>query len=259
MTQYSRPRSLAPLSFVFIGFIATHVGYLAAAQQPAEPSAPAKPVATPPAAPAAAPAPKERVAEVKKSFMESQAALRSYEWIETTTTSLKDEEKGRKQNRCSYGAEGKVQKVEVSAPPEEKPTRGIRGKIKEKKVEELTDYMKKAAELVHKYLPPDHEKLQKSFEAGKASIVILEPAKRGKLEFRDYLVPGDTLGVEINLVDNTILGVTVASTLGEDKDPVTLDVKFDKFSDGTIYTSKTTLEAKAKNVKVVVENSGYHK
>ncbi len=218
---------------------------------------------SPPAAPATAaaptPAPKERIAAVKKSFAESQARLRSYEWIETTVTSLKDEEKARTENRCYYGADGKIQKVPVIAPPEEKPARGIRGRIKEKKKEELADYMESAAALVHKYLPPDHAKLQKCADAGNASINILEPGKRAKLEFRDYLQPGDKLSVEIDMTNNTILGVGVSSALGEDKDPVTLEVKFDKFDDGTIYTSETKLEAKAKHVKVNVQNSGYRK
>jgi hypothetical protein len=215
--------------------------------------------APPTAAPTPAPAPKERVAAVKKSFAESQAKLRSYEWIETTATSLKDEEKARTQNRCYYGAEGRIQKVPVVAPPEEKPARGLRGKIKEKKKEELSDYMQSAVALVHKYLPPDQEKLQKCADAGKASIHILDPGKRARLEFQDYLQPGDKLSVEIDLTSNTILGVGVSSALGEDKDPVTLEVKFDKFDDGTIYTSETKLEAKAKQVKINVQNSGYRK
>lgn len=202
---------------------------------------------------------KERIAAVKKSFAESQARLRNYEWIETTVISLKDKEKSRKQNRLYYGAEGKIQKVPVSASPEEATERGLRGKIKENKKEELADYMENAAALVHKYLPPNHELLQKCADAGKVSIHIIEPGKRAKLEFRDYLQSGDSLSVEIDMTNNTILGVSVVSALGEDKDPVTLNMRFDKFPDGTIYTTQTVLDAKAKNVKVAVENGGYRK
>jgi hypothetical protein len=215
------------------------------------------PAATAPAPAASTPAPQERVAAIKKSFAESQARLRGYEWIETTVVELKGEEKSRKQNRCFYGAEGKVQKIALTAPPEEKPSRGIRGKIRESKREELADYMEAAATLLHQYLPPDPAKIQKSLDAGKASIHILEPGKRARIDFADYLVPGDVLSVEVDINNNTILGLTVASKLSESKDPVSLEVKFDKFPDGTIYQSKSTLDATAKKVKVVVENSGY--
>jgi len=38
---------------------------------------------------------------------------------------------------------------------------------------------------------------------------------------------------------------------------VTLNVRFAALSDGTSYTAQTALEAKAKNIRVVVENSGH--
>lgn len=220
---------------------------------------PATPPTPPPAAPQSAPAPQERVAAIKGSFAQSQAALRKYEWVETTVVSLKGEEKSTKQNRCYYGAEGKLQKVLVSTTPEEKPGRGLRGKIKENKKEELTEYMEEAAALVHKYLPPESERIQACVQAGKAFIQVLEPGKRARIEFKDYLQPGDAFSVEIDLTNNTILGLTVASSLSKEKDPVTLTVQFGKFPDGTIYTAETKLDAKAKNVTVMVTNSGYRK
>jgi hypothetical protein len=39
--------------------------------------------------------------------------------------------------------------------------------------------------------------------------------------------------------------------------PVTLDVSFGALPDGTTYTAQTTLDAKAKNIRVVIENSGH--
>jgi hypothetical protein len=211
------------------------------------------------AVPGNPPAPAERVAAVKRSFAESQALLRKYEWIETTTVSLKGDEKSRVQKRCYYGVDGKIEKVPVGGEPDQKSGRGLRGKIKEKKKEELSDYMEDVVALVHQYLPPDPVKIQAAKDAGKASILILEPGKRAKLEFRDYLQPQDLLSVEIDLVTNRILGAGVRTALGENKDPVTLDVRFDGFPDATIYTARTTLEAKAKKVTAVIENSGYRK
>ncbi|MGH7132220.1 MAG: hypothetical protein ACREJO_09780 [Phycisphaerales bacterium] len=237
---------------VFIGTltVATLTGAAMLPQPPATPAA---------ATPADQPAPQERVAAIKKSFAESQAALRKYEWIETTIVSLRGEEKSRKQNRCYYGEDGKLQKVLISTPPPPTTERGLRGRIKEQKKEELAEYMEEATALVHKYLPPDHEKIQKCVDAGKASIRIIEPGKRAKLDFKDYQQPGDMLSVEIDLMNNRVLNVNVSTALGKDKDPVTLDVRFDKLTDGTIYAAESNLEAKAKNVKVIVQNSGYRK
>src|SRR5512142_568116 len=85
--------------------------------------------------PAAKPAAgaQDRVAAVKTTLQEGLAKARQYEWVETTIISLKGEEKARKQNRCYYGADGKVQKVSLDqASPAQAPAGGggRRGRLK---------------------------------------------------------------------------------------------------------------------------------
>jgi hypothetical protein len=201
----------------------------------------------------------ERVAALKASLAASKVVLRQYEWIETTVVSLKGEEKSRKQERCYYGADGKLQKVEIAASPEPEKKRGLRGRIIEKKKEELTDYMKSAVSLVKTYVPPSPEKIQAAMGAGKVSIDLLEPGKRARLNFPGYEKAGDNLGVEVDLVKNRPLGVKVATYLDDPTDAVMLDVRMGRLNDGTTYASDITLDAKAKNLRVSVQNSGYRK
>jgi len=201
----------------------------------------------------------ERAAILKATLAASQAVLRQYEWVETTVVSLKDEEKSRKQERCYYGADGGLQKVELSESPEPKKKRGLRGRIAEKKKEELTDYMKSAVTLVKTYVPPNPAKIQAAKDAGKVSIEVLDPGKRVRLNFRDYEKPGDNLGVEVDLVSNRPLGVKVSTYLDDAKDVVTLDVRMGQLNEGTTYPSDITLDAKAKHLQVTVKNGGYRK
>ena len=58
----------------------------------------------------------DQVAALKQSMQQGMAKIRQYEWVETTIISLKGEEKARKQNRCYYGTDGKVQKVSLDQP-----------------------------------------------------------------------------------------------------------------------------------------------
>jgi len=210
-------------------------------------------------------APQERVAALKQSLQESHAKLRTFEWIETTAISLKGEEKSRKQNRCYYGADGKVQKVpivEPAAPPPQASGRGRRGgrlkeKVVENKKEELSDYMKKAVALLHQYVPPDPARIQASKDAGKAAMSMVEPNRRARVEFGDYLQPGDSLALEFNPQTNHLLAMMVASYLEKPDDKVTLNVQFADLPDGTTYQAATTLDAPAKNINVKIENSGH--
>ena len=202
----------------------------------------------------------ERAAMLKATMAASQAVLRQYQWIETTVVSLKGDEKSRKQEQCYYGADGGVQKVLLtqSAPAPKK--RGFfRRKIAENKQEELTDYMKNAVSLVKSYVPPNPERIQAAKDAGKVSIEILQPGKRVRLNFRDYEKPGDNLGVEVDLSNNRPLGLNVSTYLEDSNDAVTLDVRMGQLNDGTSYPSNVTLDARAKNLTVMVTNSGYRK
>ncbi len=203
--------------------------------------------------------PAERAAVLKATLAASQAALRQYEWIETTVVSLKGEEKSRKQERCYYGADGGIQKVEISTSPAPAKKRGLRGLIAEKKQEELTDYMKSAVALVKTYVPPNPAKIQAAKDAGNVSIEVLEPGKRAQLNFRTYEKSGDNLGVEVDLATNRPLGIKVSTYLDKASDAVTLDVRMRQLTDGTTYPADVTLNAPAKQLTVTVQNTGYRK
>jgi len=201
----------------------------------------------------------ERAALLKATMQASQGVLKQYEWVETTVISLKGEEKSRKQERCYYGADGGLQKIELSESPESKKMRGLRGRIAEKKKEELTDYMKNAVALVKTYVPPSPPKIQLARDAGNVSIEVLDPGKRVRLNFKNYEKPGDNLGVEVDLTSNRPLGVKVATYLDDAKDVVTLDVRMGQLGEGTVFPANITLNATAKKLTVTVQNSGYRK
>lgn len=205
------------------------------------------------------PSVEERVAVLKASLVLSQVVLKQYEWVETTVVSLKGEEKSRQLNRCYYGADGVLTKVPLTTPPPPKKKRGLRGRIVEKKTEELTEYMQQAVGLVKSYVPPDPNRIQTVKEAGTITVDILKKGKCVRLNFRNYHKPGDTLGVEIDTASNRLLGLKVSSYLENTEDAVTLDVKFAKLADGTSYAKTTTLDATKKKVKVQMENAGYRK
>jgi hypothetical protein len=206
--------------------------------------------------------PDQHVAALKQNLAESQKRLRQYEWVETTIISLKGEEKARKQQRCYYGADGKVQKVPLQAPePQAARGRGGRGerlkqRIVENKKDEMQDYMERAANLVHLYVPPSPVQVQSAKDAGRMAI---RPGAQGRLtlEFSDYLLSGDRLAIDIDGAANRLLGLSVATYLDKPEDKVTLNVRMGSLTDGTGFTEQTTLEAAAKDIRVVIQNGGH--
>ena len=208
----------------------------------------------------------KRVAILIDWLKASQAQLRSYEWVETTVISKGGEEKSRKQNTCYYGVEGAIQKVPVgdqSAKEGGPPGILIPGKIlkkgAEKKKKELMEYMQSAAALAKSYVPPDPERIQQVVSGGNFSVNMVDPNRRIQLVFRGYLKSGDEMSIDMELPTNRLLGMHVSSYLETAEDAVQLDVAMGVLRDGTIYMAKTTLNAKAKEVVVTIENSGHRR
>ena len=198
----------------------------------------------------------DRVLALKQSLEKDQGELRKYEWIETTVISYKNEEKSSTQQRCYYGADAKLQKVPVASSQAEMPG-GLKGRAARRKKEDVTEYMQRAVALIHQYVPPNPATLQRTFQSGRVAAQILEPGRRSRLDFKSYLLPGDVLGVEVNLANNKILALSVASYLDKPEDTVSLTVQFAALTDGTGYPAQITLDATKQQVRVVTKNTGY--
>lgn len=78
-----------------------------------------------------------------------------------------------------------------------------------------------------------------------------------RLVISQYAESGDALTIDLDPKASTLLGLGVNRYLDTKDDAVTLAVQMNSLPDGAIYAGQTTLEAKAKNITVVIQNSGY--
>jgi hypothetical protein len=237
------------ISTAIIGAAALSCGFAAHAQQPA-----------------AQPGTPDPVAALTQSMQQGLALIRQYEWVETTIIRLNGEEKGRTQKRCYYGPDGTVQKVELAQPPpaqeEGRGRRGgtdrsgpVRGRVVENKTEDMTEYMQRAAALIHQYVPPDAAQIQAAKGAGR--IAVSQPAGTVRVAISDYLLSGDSLTVDMNPTTSVLLGLGVNTYLDQPDESVTLTVRMSTLPDGALYAAETTFDAAAKNITVVIQTSGY--
>lgn len=214
-------------------------GSIAGAQQPAPPS-PAQ----------------DHIAALKTSMAASQAVLRQYQWIETVVVSVNGEQKSAQEFSCYYGADGKVAKVPLTQPPPEQQSRGLRGRIKAEAKKEMTDYMKEAVALIKQYIPPNSAKIQLAKEAGNVSFQP-QPGNRVRITIANYVKPGDSLAIDVDLATNHPVQAKVTSTMDSDQEPVTATVNFGTLQNNAVYATDTVLNCQGKNLKVEIENTGY--
>ncbi len=199
----------------------------------------------------------QKLAAVKQSVAENKQRLQQYQWTETTQLTLKGDAKPPSQSLCQYGPGGQVQKTPISAPPPPPSGGRMKQKVIANKKAEMQDYMGDVKNLLALYVPPDPQKMQQAFEAGKAS---LNPAGGiVNLVFKDYALPGDQMTLTFDAAAKKVVSLSVQTYMGESKDAVTLQVEMANLPDGTNYVRQTVLNATAKQLIVTTTNSSYQK
>lgn len=199
----------------------------------------------------------QKLAAVKEAAAENKQRLRQYQWTETTQVTLKGDPKPPSEKLCQYGPDGQVQKTPIGAPPEQPSGGRMKQRVIEKKKAEMKDYMEDVKGVLSMYVPPDPQRMQQAFQAGKVSF---NPAGGlVNLIFTDYAQPGDRMTLTFDPVTKKITSLNVNTYMGEAKDAVTLQVQMGSLPDGTNYAQQTILNATAKQLVVTTTNSNYQK
>ena len=200
----------------------------------------------------------QKLAAVKQSVAANQQRLHQYQWVETTQITLKGEPKPPKQNLCSYGPNGQVQKVPIGEQQQQQPSGGrLKQRVVEKKKEEMQDYLQQAKSVISLYVPPSSQRMQKAFEQHNVSIV--PGGGVAQLVFKNYAQPGDQMTIAFDTATKKIQSLDVNSYVGDPKDSISMAAQFASLPDGTNYVSQSVLNAPSKDVKVTTTNSQYTK
>lgn len=197
----------------------------------------------------------QKLAAVKQAAAENKQRLQRYQWTETIQLTLNGDAKPASENLCRYGPDGQIQKTSIGPPPPA-PTGGrVKQRIIERKKEEITEYMDNVKGLLTLYVPPDPQRMEQAFQAGKVS---LNPVG-GTLNFvfTDYAQSGDRMTLSFNMAAKTIISFAVNTYIGEAKDVVTLQGQMATLPDGTNYVQQTTLNATAKKLVANTTNFNY--
>src|SRR5262249_34053123 len=149
-----------------------------------------------------------------------------------------------------------VQKTEIGESPS-KQMHGMKGRIAEKKKDEMEEYMQRATALIHSYVPPSPQGLQQAYQAGNVSFTPLPGGVQ--LVIKNYNLPGDMMTLNFDTAAKKLRALNVKTYLDDPKDLVTLQVNFQSLPDGTNYPAMTTFDATAKQLQVQTTNSNYQR
>jgi hypothetical protein len=199
----------------------------------------------------------QKLAVVEQAVAQNKQKLQQYQWTETTQLTLNGDAKPPSQNMCQYGPGGQVQKTPMSPPPPPPSGGRLKQRVIANKKGEMQDYMGDVKSLLAMYVPPDPQKMEQAYQAGKVS---LNPAGgMVNLIFKDYAQPGDQMTLTFDTAAKKVVSLSVNTYMGQSKDAVTLQVQMASLPDGTNYVQQTVLNATAKKLVVTTNNSNYQK
>ena len=199
----------------------------------------------------------EKLAAVKAVAAENKQQLRQYQWTETIQLTLKGDPKPPTSSLCQYGPDGQVQKTPIGPPPPEPSGGRMKQRIIAKKKAEIKGYMDQVKGLLTLYVPPDPQRMESAYQAGKFSLNPMPGVV--KLVFTDYAQSGDRMTITFDTTAKKITLLDVDTYLDEEKHAVTLHVQMATLPNGPNYAQQTVLNATAKELVVNTTNSNYQK
>jgi hypothetical protein len=201
----------------------------------------------------------QKIMALKQAAAANKQRLKQYQWVETSQITLKGEQKPEKVYQCSYGPNGQVQKIPMGAQPQQQQQRGLRGRVVEKKTEEMKDYMQQVQSLLSMYVPPNAELIQQAFQKKNASLDKTMGGSGVQLVFQNYAKQGDQMTIGFNTATKKITTINVNTYMDNPQDAVTLSVQMASLPNGTNYAQQTVLNATAKQIQVTTTSTNFAK
>lgn len=201
----------------------------------------------------------QKLMVLKQAATANKQRLKQYQWVETTQITLKGEQKPQRVYQCSYGPDGQVQKVLLGAPPQQEDKRGLRGRIVEKKTDEMKEYMQQVQSLLSMYVPPNPQLMQQAFQKKDVSLDKTMGGSGVNLVFKNYAKQGDQMTIGFDTATKKISTINVSTYMDNPQDAVTLAVQMASLPDGTNYAQQTVLNATAKQIQVTTNSANYAK
>ncbi len=198
-------------------------------------------------------------AKLAENMKANQAALRQYTWKQRTELAVKGETKSVKLAQCSYDTAGQLQKVSLDTPAQggQETRRGLRGRIVEKKKEEMTDYIQRMMTLVQQYFSASSGRVQEAMQRGDGSIAKGQAPGTAEAAFKNVVVNGDSMTMVFNTASHMPESLHITSML--DSDPIQVTGTFGSLPGGPNYLSIMDAQSPQKQIAVKISNYDYHR
>ncbi len=192
--------------------------------------------------------------QVSAAAAANRAQLAHYVWTRTVQIFADGELKVTNVSSLSIGPDGKIVTTAVSSTPAKPLPGGIRGDIAKKKIEEIKTYVDDALKVSSGYLYMSKGKMVDFFDNGGISQSGTTITVKGS----NVNKPNDQLTMMIATGTLAFISQSFNSTV-TNGDAISGTINYKTFSNGLTAIDNGELDLPAKNMKLMISNSGYAK
>jgi hypothetical protein len=204
----------------------------------------------------------QRLGELKQSLAFNKQVLAHYTWLEQQIISIKGEQKKEELYNVQLGPDGKPQKTPVdpsSVSDSDRQLHGLRGRIREKKIEEYKEYANQIKNLVQEYIPPEKDMLQQSYQQGNVMIgPMAGQAGEYRIVVTNYIKQGDNMTIVMDKATMSLVSLSISTYLSDPSGAVNVNVQFAKMPNGgPFHVATETINGVSKQLTIEVLNTNY--
>jgi len=185
---------------------------------------------------------------------ENAQALRKYEWKSRTEIRKAGEPKGVQLMLMRYDIDGNLQKTTIGGtPPPSIPTRGLRGRIAERKkkdFQETIQDLRRVAAMYSELSPSQMQNFMVGRRLGSTSDEI-------QIQGRDVLQRGDSITIYVDAGSHRQRRIEIATFI--EGDSVRITSEFRDIADGPNYMARSIVDYPQEKIQLLTENFDYQR
>ena len=181
----------------------------------------------------------------------NQQALKAYSWTQRTEVVIKGEVRVLRTELLRYASDGQLQRSPMGEQPQQQGGRGIRGRKKASKQQEMRDWAGELAVVIAAYgLGTPGELLDFITNAA-----LTEQGASLQAEATAVLVPNDHVSIWYDRQTMLVTRMQVQTT--HDGDAVELDWGYRVLDSGPSYIERLGIRVPAQSIEMTIENFNY--
>jgi hypothetical protein len=199
-------------------------------------------------------------AQMEQEFAQAQQAnaraLRKYTWKSRTEIQKSGDTRSVQLNLMRYDISGALQKTLMSTTPQQQlPTRGVRGRIAQKKKEDFLDTLSGLEKLGRSYSELSPDKMQRFMTTATRTPEEGPQQKLVRIKGNDVVQPGDSLTWWMDAATRKLRKIEIQTAL--DRKLVRVASDFRDLPNGPTYMARSVTHYASEELTVITENFDY--